>query len=69
MRTHECQALAREGREGVTLIAADDSAEPTVGIQGICATEFQALTIINMAILLWEQGKRPKRNLRVYFGF
>lgn len=70
-------ALASAGRacvtldgaeSSLTLICAEDSDSPAMGIQGIYATKEQALGLIREAIALWNAGHRPKPDREVWFG-
>jgi hypothetical protein len=55
---------ADESRQ-VSLICAEDSAESTMGIHGICATERQAIAMLSGACAEWANGIRFERDDKV----
>lgn len=50
------QTISIESGESITLITAEDEAEPRMGIQGIEATEQQAVDMLRRCIELWQSG-------------
>lgn len=61
--------IEREPTCRFTIIAADNSKESTMGVQGIDATLEQAEQLVEDAIAQWKEGRRLHSNPDVNIGF
>lgn len=64
-----CMIQLERGAIRFTIIAADNSKESTMGVQGIDATLEQAEQLVEDAIAQWRDGRRLDSNPDVNMGF